>query len=56
MIVVNLGNETSIDLSRFDEMLQHNSKLTNVLTGEKIAIEKQLPLPKDQSFAIYKVH
>jgi glycosidase len=56
MIVVNLGNETFIDLSRFDEMLQHNSKLTNVLNGEKVAIEKQLPLPKDQSFAIYKVH
>jgi hypothetical protein len=56
MIIVNLGSETSINLSRFDEMLQHNSKLTNVLTEENIAIEKQLPLQKDQSFTIYKVH
>jgi glycosidase len=55
MIVVNLGDKTSLDLTRFKEMLNNTSKLIEVFTGDEHSSQETLTWKESQSFTIYEV-
>jgi glycosidase len=55
MIVVNLGDKTSLDLTRFKEMLNNTSKLIEVFTGDEHSSQETLIWKESQSFTIYEV-
>ncbi len=55
MIVVNLGDKTSLDLTRFKEMLNNTSKLIEVFTGAEHSSQETLTWKESQSFTIYEV-
>ena len=55
MMVVNLGEKTNIDLSRFKEMLQKGTTLNSLLTTKEYAAQGILDWKTGQAFDIFEL-
>jgi glycosidase len=55
MMVVNLGDKTNIDLSRFQEMLQKGTKMTSLISAKEYAAQGILDWSKGQAFDIFEL-